>query len=128
MNPMPGSGRGRSEPAHRSQSPSNGVFATPPHPSGWFVCLLVVAGGLFAAFPIMVSAMLATGFAGTPSGAPSYYLVYLGATQAVPLAVAAIAWLVFLVTLRKICLKILGIATAVYVASWMGLFLILPGG
>ncbi|MGN2244986.1 hypothetical protein ACFWZU_15935 [Frateuria sp. GZRR33] len=128
MNPLPGSDRERTEPARGSQTPPNGVFATPPHPIGWFVRLLVVVGGLFAAFPIVVSAMLATAFAGTPYGVPPYYLVYLGATQALPLAVAAIAWAVFLITLRKSCLKILGIATAVYVASWMGLFLILPGG
>lgn len=103
---------------------SSGVFATPPHPIGWIVRSLVVIGGLIVALPVFVRAMFSTAFAGTPNGMPAVYLYYLGATQALPLAVAAVAWLAFLVTFRKGCLKILCVAAVVYAASWLGVLFI----
>ena len=60
--------------------------------------LLIIILGLAIAVPILLYAAMFTAFAGSSHGAPSYYLAFIGITQALPILAATVAWVLIIFT------------------------------
>ncbi len=74
-------------------------------------------------------AILITSFAGSGNNPPTWYFVYLGLTQGLPILAYAISWLIIAFSVfsdepPKLAGKMLGISVLVYLLSFVGLVLI----
>lgn len=86
--------------------------------------LLIIILGLAIAAPFLLYAVMFTAFAGSSHGAPSYYLVFICITQALPILAATAAWALIIFTAKprnpynKIYFSTLISSIAIYALSF----------